>query len=76
MSYKTYTYTAAPRPVGTQWNIDDAITKYKECRDRVYEMQKWCDENLGHWGCDSSGNSHEFWFASEEDLTLFVLRWS
>ena len=76
MSYRTYTYTAAPRPVGIQWNIDDALDKYKECRDRVHAMKVWCDENFEHWSCEASGNSHEFWFVSEKDLTLFLLRWS
>lgn len=76
MSYRIYTYIAEPRPVGIQWNIDDALDKYKECRDRVHAMKEWCDENLGHWGCDQSGNNHEFWFVNEEEYLMFLLRWS
>ena len=76
MSYRTYTYTAAPRPVGIQWNIDDALDKYKECRDRVHAMKVWCDENFEHWSCEAAGDSHEVWFASLEDYVMLALRWS
>lgn len=40
------------------------------------EMSKWCDENLKQVVSRYSSNSIKFFFSSESDRTLFLLRWS
>jgi hypothetical protein len=73
MSYKTYTYNTGKKPIVIPWNLNE----YKEYHARLDSMQQWCDENFEHWGFSAIGNGfHEFWFAGEKDLTLFLLRWS
>lgn len=72
MTYKTYTYTTTA-PEAVHWGFNE----YKEYKVRIESMQKWCDENMEHWGFSSAGNgNHEFWFANQGDYMLFLLRWS
>ena len=72
MSDKKYTYTTTAPDV-VYWNGP----VYREYQIRIKAMWAWCDENLEDWGYSGKPKGcHEFWFVSEEDLTLFILRWS
>ena len=68
----SFTYTTiAPNMV--QWNGPE----YREYQQRIKNMWTWCDENFAHWGCSGKPKGcFEFWFASEEDYMLFLVRWS
>lgn len=53
-----------------------AITDYKFGSPNgvsVHDVEQWCFENFGHeFQCFLT----QFFFKTEEDRTLFVLRWS
>jgi hypothetical protein len=49
------------------WEAHDLLKK---------QMQWWCKGQCSdHWGCEE-GEKVVFWFDSEQDYALFLLRWA
>jgi hypothetical protein len=68
-----------PDPMTFEYEIDHPIlnigSSYSSLKDEVAE---WLDANLGKsWSCewDNYGAEYRMIFESEEDMTLFLLRW-
>ena len=76
MSYTPYTYTTTESDLEVKRYANEYMKKYWA---RVNTMKEWCDKNFrsNYWGCERNRYGyHEFWFVSEKDLTLFLLRWA
>jgi hypothetical protein len=45
-------------------------------RDINQQVQNWCQEKFGKSGARWFEKKDKFYFKSEKDLTMFILRWS
>lgn len=56
-------------------NISSDIFSYASGISRSIAISKWCDVHCAdRW--KSSTNFNKFYFSSEQDRTLFLLRWA
>jgi len=69
-----------PDPMTFEYDIDHPFlnigSSYSSFKD---EIKEWLNANLGKkWKCEWSNYEGEWvmFFESEEDMTLFLLRWS
>lgn len=60
----------------TYYWVQIAVTENNKYRDTTPEAIEWCTEQFGRSGARWFEKQKKFFFKSEKDRTVFILRWS